>query len=90
MSAEKLDVRRAKLPPPSAALFEAMVRAGWEANQASESLVNDAGDIVRGQQWEDQAEECKATLRDEARAMYAVVAKAGGARVETITGGADE
>lgn len=84
----RIDHRRAKLPPPTANLIEEMARAALEANGAIGILRDRKGRVVNVT-WGNATDEVKDALRGEARAMYGVIAKAGGAAVTPLKGGTE-
>lgn len=83
--AERIDPRRAKLPPPSPELFEAMARAGINAaDQFIRSMHSEVkGTMIAESEW-------MPIWFSAAHDMYGVLAKHAGARVEVLKGGLDE
>ncbi len=73
------DIVRCSMPRPSEALYIAMAMAGYEANQTSGQIVEvDRKGRARelNTAWDDLPSDFRETLVCEARAMYAVVARA--------------
>lgn len=85
----RIDPTRGRLPKPSADLFEKMARAGYAACHAAGVIRYVDGNEKPEPEgsrpfWEQATEDVRDAMLIEARAMYAEVAKAGGARVEVI------
>ena len=79
MPAEKIDTRWAKMPPLSMKLLETIAQEGeMAAFEFIEMATGDANGTIPAGVMSD------AMWMAVARAMYATVAKVGGARVETI------
>jgi len=84
VSAERIDTRYAKLPLPSAALFESMEEAAADAvTEYMKSMDIKPGAFPIPEPY------LSGLWTVVARVMYAEIAKAGGARVEVLKGGVD-
>lgn len=83
----KLDVAAcvvARLPRPTPELFEEMARAAFRNNVEGEMFQDKEGNVLTKLQWNEVSEAVHQVMKEEARAMYIIMARRAGVTVEEV------